>query len=135
MFYVCVCSTYVVYMVMKVHARVPILVRRERVVLLTPCQYYFVSICSKCVYEVYARSCYLILIFCVFFFFSFRLSRNAANFDVYNIETALPKIDLEAIENHLKAAKEEERRVSFFFTNLYFFRCLYKYAILRIIYT
>lgn len=34
------------------------------------------------------------------------------NFDVYNIETALPKIDLEAIENHLKAAKEEERRVS-----------------------
>jgi hypothetical protein len=35
-----------------------------------------------------------------------------ASFDVYNIETALPVIDLEAIENHLKAAKEEERRVS-----------------------
>ncbi|XP_019755395.2 schwannomin-interacting protein 1 homolog isoform X1 [Dendroctonus ponderosae] len=31
-------------------------------------------------------------------------------FDVYNIETAMPKIDLEAIESHLKAAKEEERR-------------------------
>ncbi|BES89114.1 Schwannomin-interacting protein 1 [Nesidiocoris tenuis] len=31
-------------------------------------------------------------------------------FDVYNIETALPKIDLEAIETHLRAAKEEERR-------------------------
>lgn len=38
-----------------------------------------------------------------------------AGFDVYNIETALPVIDLEAIENHLKAAKEEERRVSFKF--------------------
>ncbi|CAG2056137.1 unnamed protein product [Timema podura] len=32
-------------------------------------------------------------------------------FDVYNIETAMPKIDLDAIEAHLKAAKEEERRV------------------------
>ncbi|CAB3250142.1 unnamed protein product [Arctia plantaginis] len=31
-------------------------------------------------------------------------------FDVYNIETALPKLDLDAIENHLKAAKEAERR-------------------------
>lgn len=37
---------------------------------------------------------------------------GAANFDVYNIETALPKIDLDVIESHLKAAKEEERRVS-----------------------
>lgn len=37
-----------------------------------------------------------------------------ASFDVYNIETALPVIDLEAIENHLKAAKEEERRVRTF---------------------
>lgn len=36
----------------------------------------------------------------------------AATFDVYNIETALPVIDLEAIENHLKIAKAEERRVS-----------------------
>ncbi|XP_064212618.1 schwannomin-interacting protein 1 homolog [Tribolium castaneum] len=31
-------------------------------------------------------------------------------FDVYNIETAMPKIDLEAIESHLRAAREEERR-------------------------
>ncbi|XP_076751277.1 schwannomin interacting protein 1 isoform X2 [Xylocopa sonorina] len=31
-------------------------------------------------------------------------------FDVYNIETAMPKIDLDAIESHLKAAREEERR-------------------------
>lgn len=34
------------------------------------------------------------------------------SFDVYNIETALPKLDLDAIESHLKAAKEAERRVS-----------------------
>jgi hypothetical protein len=34
-------------------------------------------------------------------------------FDVYNIETALPVIDLEAIESHLMAsAKEEEKKVS-----------------------
>jgi len=33
-------------------------------------------------------------------------------FDVYNIETAMPKIDLDAIESHLRAAREEERRVS-----------------------
>lgn len=32
-------------------------------------------------------------------------------FDVYNIETALPVIDLEAIETHLMAAKEEEQKV------------------------
>ncbi|CAG9863025.1 unnamed protein product [Phyllotreta striolata] len=32
------------------------------------------------------------------------------SFDVYNIETAMPKIDLEAIESHLRAAREEERR-------------------------
>ncbi|CAO1346737.1 unnamed protein product [Diamesa hyperborea] len=31
-------------------------------------------------------------------------------FDVYNIETALPVIDLEAIETHLMAAKEEEQK-------------------------
>lgn len=36
----------------------------------------------------------------------------SGSFDVYNIETALPKLDLDAIENHLKAAKEAERRVS-----------------------
>ncbi|CAK1603018.1 unnamed protein product [Parnassius mnemosyne] len=35
---------------------------------------------------------------------------DLGSFDVYNIETALPKIDLDAIENHLKAAKEAERR-------------------------
>jgi hypothetical protein len=35
-------------------------------------------------------------------------------FDVYNIETALPHIDLEAIESHLMAAKEEEQKVSSF---------------------
>ncbi|XP_061385765.1 schwannomin-interacting protein 1 homolog isoform X3 [Danaus plexippus] len=32
------------------------------------------------------------------------------SFDVYNIETALPKLDLDAIESHIKAAKEAERR-------------------------
>lgn len=31
---------------------------------------------------------------------------------MYNIETAMPKIDLEVIETHLRAAREEERRVS-----------------------
>ncbi|RZC39582.1 WRKY transcription factor protein 1, partial [Asbolus verrucosus] len=35
-------------------------------------------------------------------------------FDVYNIETAMPKIDLEAIESHLRAAREEERRMYIF---------------------
>lgn len=34
------------------------------------------------------------------------------SFDVYNIETAMPHIDLDAIESHLRAAREEERRVS-----------------------
>lgn len=37
---------------------------------------------------------------------------SQGGFDVYNIETAMPKIDLEAIECHLRAAREEERRVS-----------------------
>ena len=37
----------------------------------------------------------------------------SGEFDVYNIETAMPKIDLEAIESHLKDSREEERRVSF----------------------
>uniref|UniRef100_A0A6P7F9E4 Uncharacterized protein LOC114327075 n=1 Tax=Diabrotica virgifera virgifera TaxID=50390 RepID=A0A6P7F9E4_DIAVI len=36
---------------------------------------------------------------------------SLGSFDVYNIETAMPKIDLEAIECHLRAAREEERRV------------------------
>ncbi|CAG4998643.1 unnamed protein product [Parnassius apollo] len=36
---------------------------------------------------------------------------DLGSFDVYNIETALPKIDLDVIENHLKAAKEAERRI------------------------
>lgn len=31
---------------------------------------------------------------------------------MYNIETALPKLDIDAIESHLRAAKEAERRVS-----------------------
>ncbi|XP_050295779.1 uncharacterized protein LOC126735738 [Anthonomus grandis grandis] len=35
---------------------------------------------------------------------------SLGGFDVYNIETAMPKIDLDAIENHLKAARDEERR-------------------------
>ncbi|XP_041968291.1 uncharacterized protein MAL13P1.304 isoform X2 [Aricia agestis] len=35
---------------------------------------------------------------------------NYECFDVYNIETALPKLDLDAIESHIKAAKEAERR-------------------------
>lgn len=39
--------------------------------------------------------------------------KTIACFDVYNIETALPEIDLDAIETHLKRANEEERRVSF----------------------
>ncbi|KAJ8878537.1 hypothetical protein PR048_019115 [Dryococelus australis] len=36
---------------------------------------------------------------------------SPGGFDVYNIETAMPKIDLEAIEAHLRAAREEERRL------------------------
>ncbi|XP_050361553.1 schwannomin-interacting protein 1 homolog isoform X2 [Nymphalis io] len=32
------------------------------------------------------------------------------SFDVYNIETALPKLDLDTIESHLRAAKDAERR-------------------------
>ena len=48
------------------------------------------------------------------FSFSYFFHVFPASFDVYNIETALPVIDLEAIENHLKAAKEEERRVSYY---------------------
>lgn len=36
-----------------------------------------------------------------------------ACFDVYNIETALPVIDMEAIEAHLEKAKEEEKKVRF----------------------
>ncbi|CAH0556421.1 unnamed protein product [Brassicogethes aeneus] len=35
---------------------------------------------------------------------------SLGGFDVYNIETAMPKIDLEAIESHLRAARDEERR-------------------------
>ncbi|XP_031343872.1 uncharacterized protein PF11_0213 isoform X2 [Photinus pyralis] len=35
---------------------------------------------------------------------------SLGGFDVYNIETAMPKIDLDAIETHLRAAREEERR-------------------------
>ncbi|XP_054281813.1 general transcriptional corepressor trfA [Macrosteles quadrilineatus] len=39
-----------------------------------------------------------------------KTSPDIGSFDVYNIETAMPVIDLDAIENHLKAAREEERR-------------------------
>ncbi|CAO1308202.1 unnamed protein product [Diamesa serratosioi] len=45
---------------------------------------------------------------------AFKLNSSADTdnyiFDVYNIETALPVIDLEAIETHLMAAKEEEQK-------------------------
>ena len=44
---------------------------------------------------------------------NFNVSLITDIFDVYNIETALPHIDLEAIETHLMAAKEEEQKVSF----------------------
>lgn len=45
--------------------------------------------------------CFLMFIFFI----------QSGGFDVYNIETAMPLIDLDAIENHLRAAREEERRV------------------------
>nr|XP_034173214.1 uncharacterized protein PFB0145c [Osmia lignaria] len=38
------------------------------------------------------------------------MDNGPGGFDVYNIETAMPKIDLDAIESHLRAAREEERR-------------------------
>ncbi|XP_014473718.1 PREDICTED: uncharacterized protein LOC106743915 isoform X1 [Dinoponera quadriceps] len=38
------------------------------------------------------------------------VENGPGGFDVYNIETAMPKIDLDAIESHLRAAREEERR-------------------------
>ncbi|XP_011153906.1 IQCJ-SCHIP1 readthrough transcript protein isoform X1 [Harpegnathos saltator] len=38
------------------------------------------------------------------------IENGPGGFDVYNIETAMPKIDLDAIESHLRAAREEERR-------------------------
>ncbi|XP_050453811.1 schwannomin-interacting protein 1 homolog isoform X2 [Cataglyphis hispanica] len=38
------------------------------------------------------------------------IDNGSGGFDVYNIETAMPKIDLDAIESHLRAAREEERR-------------------------
>ncbi|XP_069164465.1 uncharacterized protein Schip1 isoform X2 [Procambarus clarkii] len=37
-------------------------------------------------------------------------SPDGGEFDVYTMETAMPKIDWDAIEAHLKATKEEERR-------------------------
>lgn len=48
-------------------------------------------------------------------------------FDVYNIETALPVIDLEAIETHLMAAKEEEQMVSYQFVHFF----TYKWASIK----
>lgn len=41
-------------------------------------------------------------------FYIFFISEH---FDVYNIETAMPVLDIDAIENHIKAAKEAEMRV------------------------
>ena len=39
-------------------------------------------------------------------------------FDVYTMETALPKFDWEAIEEHIKATQEEEeKRVRYFTIN------------------
>ncbi|KAG7311503.1 hypothetical protein JYU34_002547 [Plutella xylostella] len=35
---------------------------------------------------------------------------DLGSFDVYNIETALPTLDIDTIESHLRAAKEAERR-------------------------
>lgn len=53
---------------------------------------------------------------------------SSGSFDVYNIETAMPKIDLDVIESHLRAAHEEERRVSKFFFFLQFsFHIVYTY--------
>ncbi|XP_066254783.1 uncharacterized protein Schip1 isoform X2 [Euwallacea similis] len=37
-------------------------------------------------------------------------AESFGEFDIYTIETAMPHIDLEAIESHLRAAKEEEQR-------------------------
>ncbi|XP_046402712.1 uncharacterized protein LOC124168478 [Ischnura elegans] len=39
-----------------------------------------------------------------------RTSPDSGGFDVYNIETAMPSIDLDAIESHLRAAEERRRR-------------------------
>ncbi|KAK7070593.1 hypothetical protein SK128_021720, partial [Halocaridina rubra] len=39
-----------------------------------------------------------------------RESERQREFDVYTMETALPKIDWDAIEAHLKATKDAERR-------------------------
>lgn len=46
---------------------------------------------------------------------NYQLSSSFSDaFDVYNIETALPVIDMEAIESHLMAAaREQEMKVSF----------------------
>lgn len=34
------------------------------------------------------------------------------SFDVYNVETALPKIEWDTVEANLRAASDEEKRVS-----------------------
>ncbi len=35
----------------------------------------------------------------------------AGGFDVYNVETALPKIEWDTVEANLRAASDEEKRV------------------------
>lgn len=40
-------------------------------------------------------------------------------FDVYNIETTLPSIDPEFYEQHLKAIRDDERRVSIAISHLF----------------
>ncbi|KAG7167898.1 Schwannomin-interacting protein 1-like 1, partial [Homarus americanus] len=42
--------------------------------------------------------------------FEYMMTNMMKQFDVYTMETAMPKIDWDAIEAHLKATKEEERR-------------------------
>nr|XP_026487414.1 schwannomin-interacting protein 1 homolog isoform X2 [Vanessa tameamea] len=39
-----------------------------------------------------------------------QIESDLDSFDVYNIETALPKLDFDTIESHLRAAKDAERR-------------------------
>jgi hypothetical protein len=39
------------------------------------------------------------------------MSTFLGGFDVYNVETALPKIEWDTVEANLRAASEEEKRV------------------------
>lgn len=61
------------------------------------------------------KKCFFFLNILIYFnvvTFCFKMKKKIGCFDVYNIETALPVIDMETIENHLKLVKEDERRVS-----------------------